>query len=96
MAEVLYHAIPFLPLLLALEYLAFRRVRDEHRAELIANESRDTRTSLTMGLGNVASNFVWKFAVLAACTGMRDKLGVIFRGPGWAPPGVAESEATRG
>jgi len=27
---------------------------------------------------------------------LRDKLGVVFRGPGWAPPGVEESEATRG
>ena len=27
---------------------------------------------------------------------IRDKLGVVFRGPGWTPPGVAESEATRG
>jgi sterol desaturase/sphingolipid hydroxylase (fatty acid hydroxylase superfamily) len=26
----------------------------------------------------------------------RDKAGVLFRGPGWTPPGVAESEATRG
>ena len=26
----------------------------------------------------------------------RDKLGVAFRGPGWTPPGVTESEATRG
>ncbi|MDQ3572962.1 MAG: sterol desaturase family protein [Actinomycetota bacterium] len=28
--------------------------------------------------------------------GLRDKLAVAFRGPGWTPPGVAESEATRG
>jgi hypothetical protein len=27
---------------------------------------------------------------------IRDKLGVIFHGPGWTPPGVAETEATRG
>ena len=27
---------------------------------------------------------------------IRDKLGVVFRGPGWRPPGVAETEATRG
>jgi sterol desaturase/sphingolipid hydroxylase (fatty acid hydroxylase superfamily) len=26
----------------------------------------------------------------------RDKLGVVFHGPGWTPPGVDESEATRG
>ena len=64
MAEVLYYAIPFFVLLLVLEYLSFRQVQDEH-ADLIGYEARDTRTSLTMGLGNVAINFVWKFAVLA-------------------------------
>lgn len=64
MAEVLYYAIPFVVLLLVLEYLSFRQVRDEQR-DLIGYEARDTRTSLTMGLGNVAINFVWKFVVLA-------------------------------
>jgi sterol desaturase/sphingolipid hydroxylase (fatty acid hydroxylase superfamily) len=65
MAEVLYYAIPFFVLLLVLEYLSFRQVRDENEG-LIGYDARDTRTSLTMGLGNVAINFVWKFAVLAA------------------------------
>jgi sterol desaturase/sphingolipid hydroxylase (fatty acid hydroxylase superfamily) len=65
MAEVLYYAIPFFVLLLVLEYLSFRQVRDE-QSDLIGYEARDTRTSLTMGLGNVAINAVWKFAVLAA------------------------------
>ena len=64
MAEVLYYAIPFFVLLLVLEYLSFRQVRDE-QSDLIGYEARDTRTSLTMGFGNVAINFVWKFAVLA-------------------------------
>ena len=65
MAEVLYYAIPFFVLLLVLEYLSFRQVRAENEG-LIGYDPRDTRTSLTMGLGNVAINFVWKFAVLAA------------------------------
>ena len=65
MAEVLYYAIPFFVFLLALEYLSFRQVRDENQG-LIGYDPRDTRTSLSMGLGNVAINFVWKFAVLAA------------------------------
>jgi sterol desaturase/sphingolipid hydroxylase (fatty acid hydroxylase superfamily) len=63
MAEVLYYAVPFFILLLVLEYLSFRQVRAESE-QLIGYEARDTRTSLTMGLGNVAINFVWKFAVL--------------------------------
>jgi sterol desaturase/sphingolipid hydroxylase (fatty acid hydroxylase superfamily) len=69
MAEVLYYAIPFFVLLLVLEYLSFRQVRAENEG-LIGYEARDTRTSLTMGLGNVAINFVWKFAVLAAYVGI--------------------------
>ncbi len=69
MAEVLYYAIPFFVLLLVLEYLSFRQVRDEQR-DLIGYEARDTRTSLTMGLGNVAINFVWKFVVLALYVGL--------------------------
>ena len=68
MAEVLYYAIPFFVLLLALEYLSFRQLADDHDQDLVGFESRDTRTSLSMGLGNVAINAVWKFAVLAAYT----------------------------
>ena len=65
MAEVLYYAVPFFILLLVLEYLAYRHLGEEHNEGLIGFESRDTRTSLTMGMGNVAINFVWKFGVLA-------------------------------
>jgi sterol desaturase/sphingolipid hydroxylase (fatty acid hydroxylase superfamily) len=65
MAAVLYYAIPFFILLLVLEYLSFRQVRDE-QSDLIGYEPRDTRTSLTMGLGNVVINVGWKFVVLAA------------------------------
>jgi sterol desaturase/sphingolipid hydroxylase (fatty acid hydroxylase superfamily) len=69
MAEVLYYAIPFFILLLVLEYLSFRQVRAENEG-LIGFEARDTRTSLTMGLGNVIINFGWKFVVLAAYVGV--------------------------
>ena len=69
MAEVLYYAIPFFILLLVLEYLSFRQVREENEG-LIGFEAQDTRTSLTMGLGNVIINFGWKFVVLAAYVGI--------------------------
>ena len=69
MAEVLYYAIPFFVLLLVLEYLSFRQVRAENDG-LIGYEARDTRTSLTMGLGNVVINVGWKFVVLAAYVGI--------------------------
>src|SRR4051794_30828246 len=68
-APVLYFAIPFFVLLLFLEWLSFRELGDED-GELIGFERRDTRTSLTMGLGNVLINGVWKFAVLAAYIGV--------------------------
>jgi sterol desaturase/sphingolipid hydroxylase (fatty acid hydroxylase superfamily) len=69
MAEVLYYAIPFFVLLLVLEYLSFRQVRAENEG-LIGYDPRDTRTSLTMGFGNVVINFGWKFVVLAAYVGI--------------------------
>jgi sterol desaturase/sphingolipid hydroxylase (fatty acid hydroxylase superfamily) len=69
MAEVLYYAIPFFVLLLVLEYLSFRQVRAENEG-LVGYDSRDTRTSLSMGFGNVIINFGWKFVVLAAYAGI--------------------------
>ncbi|MDX6581968.1 MAG: hypothetical protein QOI10_1152 [Solirubrobacterales bacterium] len=69
MAAVLYYAIPFFILLLVLEYLSFRQVRAENEG-LIGFDSRDTRASLSMGLGNVVINFGWKFVVLAAYVGI--------------------------
>ena len=61
---VLLYAIPFFLLLLGLEYLAFRYARDDHDGELVGFEGKDTRTSLTMGMGNLVINFGWKFVVL--------------------------------
>ncbi len=69
MAEVLYYAIPFFVLLLVLEYLSFRQVRAENEG-LVGYDGRDTRTSLSMGFGNVVINFGWKFVVLAAYAGI--------------------------
>jgi sterol desaturase/sphingolipid hydroxylase (fatty acid hydroxylase superfamily) len=69
MAEVLYYAIPFFILLLVVEALSFRHVRDEHD-ELVGYEARDTRTSLLLGSGNVLINVGWKFVVLAAFIGV--------------------------
>jgi sterol desaturase/sphingolipid hydroxylase (fatty acid hydroxylase superfamily) len=62
-AEVLYYAIPFFILLLVVEFLSYRHLGDDGR-DLVGYELRDTRTSLTMGLGNVAINVVWKAAVV--------------------------------
>jgi sterol desaturase/sphingolipid hydroxylase (fatty acid hydroxylase superfamily) len=60
-AEVLYYAIPFFVLLLVVEALSFRH----YEGELAGYEAHDTRTSLTMGLGNVTINVLWKLVVVA-------------------------------
>jgi sterol desaturase/sphingolipid hydroxylase (fatty acid hydroxylase superfamily) len=67
--QILLYAIPFFVLLLFLEWLAFRHARQEGE-EYVGFESRDTRTSLTMGFGNLVVNAGWKFAVLAAYIGV--------------------------
>ena len=64
MAEVLYYAIPAFVLLLVVEALSYRHLRDEDH-HLKGYERRDTATSLTMGLGNVAINVGWKVVVVA-------------------------------
>jgi sterol desaturase/sphingolipid hydroxylase (fatty acid hydroxylase superfamily) len=61
MVEVLYYAIPFFVLLLAVEALSFRHY---HEDDLVGYELSDTRTSITMGLGNVIVNVGWKAVVL--------------------------------
>jgi sterol desaturase/sphingolipid hydroxylase (fatty acid hydroxylase superfamily) len=67
LTEVLYYAVPFFLLLLLVEWLSFRHIEDDH---LVGFERRDTRTSLTMGTGNVIINVVWKLAVVAAYAGL--------------------------
>jgi len=62
-AEVLYYAIPAFVLLLAVEALSYRHLHDEDH-HLKGYERRDTATSLTMGLGNVAINVGWKLVVV--------------------------------
>lgn len=69
MAEVLYYAIPFFILLLVVEFVSFRKFGDED-GELIGYDLVDTRTSLTMGIGNVVINVGWKFAVIVIYTAL--------------------------
>lgn len=69
MAEVLYYAIPFFVLLLVVEFISFRKFGDED-GELVGYDLVDTRTSLTMGIGNVLINVGWKFAVVVIYTAL--------------------------
>jgi hypothetical protein len=63
MAAVLYYAIPFFILLLVAEYASFRHLGDDD--DVVGYDLRDTGTSLTMGIGNVTINVVWKLVVVA-------------------------------
>ena len=53
MAEVLYYAIPAFVLLLAVEAISFVIARNE---ALVGYDTKDTATSLSMGIGNVVVN----------------------------------------
>ncbi len=67
MAELIFYAIPAFVLLLAVELWSFRLAADE---ELVGYELRDTRTSLTMGVGNVVINLGWKLVVVVVYAGL--------------------------
>jgi sterol desaturase/sphingolipid hydroxylase (fatty acid hydroxylase superfamily) len=66
-AEVLYYAIPAFVLLLAVEAISFAIARNE---ALVGYDTKDTATSLSMGIGNVVVNFGWKFVVLVVYAGL--------------------------
>ncbi|WP_354700733.1 hypothetical protein DSM112329_01019 [Paraconexibacter sp. AEG42_29] len=68
MIELAVYATPFFVLMMTVEILAFRREAKEHAEEqtaLIGYEVRDTRTSLTMGIGSVAVNAFWHIVLIA-------------------------------
>jgi hypothetical protein len=69
MAELILYAIPAFVLLLVVELLSFR-FADDHDHDLVGYESKDTRTSLTMGGGNVAISAVWKAVVVVVYAGL--------------------------
>ena len=67
MAEVLYYAVPAFVLLLVVEWISFVIARNE---ALVGYDTKDTATSLSMGIGNVVINFGWKFVVLLVYAGL--------------------------
>jgi sterol desaturase/sphingolipid hydroxylase (fatty acid hydroxylase superfamily) len=67
---ILYYAIPFFVLLLIVEAVSFRHL--DAGEDLIGYELRDTRTSLAMGLGNVAINVAWKLVVVLVYAALYD------------------------
>ena len=67
MVDLIVYAIPAFVLLLAVEAISFRVAA---REDLKGYEARDTRTSLSMGVGNVLINVGWKAVVLVIFAGL--------------------------
>lgn len=62
MFDLIRTAIPFFMALIVIEVIAYRFDHDE---DAKGYERRDTATSLTMGMGNVAINLFWKVVLVA-------------------------------
>jgi sterol desaturase/sphingolipid hydroxylase (fatty acid hydroxylase superfamily) len=69
MVDLILNAIPAFLLLLAVEF-ATLRLAQHHDHDHVGYEARDSRTSLTMGVGNVIINLGWKLVVLAILAGL--------------------------
>ena len=67
MVDVIVYAIPAFVLLLVVEAVSFKVAASE---DLKGYEAKDTRTSLSMGMGNVVINFGWKAVVVVIYAGL--------------------------
>jgi sterol desaturase/sphingolipid hydroxylase (fatty acid hydroxylase superfamily) len=67
---ILIYAIPFFVLLLVVEYVSFVLAGEDALAGLVGYEARDTRTSVTMGLGRVVVDLLLKVAIVAGYAGL--------------------------
>lgn len=86
MVDLVLYAVPAFVVLLIVEILALRHVHhhpEDADPKLLARvegpigyERRDTRTSLAMGLGNVAINSVWRFAEIAILAAIYEYLAL--------------------
>ena len=92
MVDLILAAIPAFVLLLLVEALSFHLARhDDH--DLVGYEARDTRTSLTMGIGNVVINLGWK--ALLFLTARKSRLRPDPAGPRRKPLGVSPERSDR-
>ncbi|MCB0280263.1 MAG: sterol desaturase family protein [Calditrichaeota bacterium] len=63
MNTIIYYAIPFFIISMIVEYMLIRQ-----RKSVIGYHLKDTSASISMGLGNVATNLIGKILVLASLT----------------------------
>jgi sterol desaturase/sphingolipid hydroxylase (fatty acid hydroxylase superfamily) len=69
--DLVLYAIPAFVLLLAAEWASYRHLGEHHADEdPVGYDAKDTATSLSMGLGNLAINVGWKAVVVAAYAGL--------------------------
>jgi sterol desaturase/sphingolipid hydroxylase (fatty acid hydroxylase superfamily) len=64
--ELILYSIPAFVLLIVIELISYRLADDDEG--LIGYETRDTRTSLTLGAGSVVINAFWKLGMLVIYT----------------------------
>ena len=69
MHDLVLPAIPFFVLFLVLEILSFRHTHDDDH-DLIGYETKDTATSLTMGVTSVIVGAVWGLVAILAYAGI--------------------------
>jgi hypothetical protein len=70
MVGLLIAAIPAFLVLMLAEALSYRHLAHEAKADHTGYELRDTRTSVLMGLGNLAISAAWNAGALVAFAGL--------------------------
>ncbi|HEX4109692.1 MAG TPA: sterol desaturase family protein [Solirubrobacteraceae bacterium] len=69
MVDLIVDAIPAFVALLVLELLVLRRAHHDEDS-VLGYEARDTRTSITLGLGKVVGDVGWKLVLVVAYAGL--------------------------
>ena len=69
MFNLILYAVPYFVALLAIEWVTFHHTGD-HDDAMASYDVRDTATSLSMGMGNLAINLGWKLVVVAIYSGV--------------------------
>ena len=67
MVQLILYAVPYFVVFVALEWISFEITR---REDLKGYDVRDSRTSITMGLGNLVVMAGWKLVVVAVYAGV--------------------------
>lgn len=69
LSDVVVRSIPAFVLLTVTEMISVRLHPDEDAA---GYEAKDAATSVTMGLGSLVFDFLWKIPIVAICTAIHE------------------------